>query len=262
MSSFQLESRPGELLHDHLRAVAGSAQQIFNNVNDKITTRIQLSDLRKIAYWMGATHDIGKGTRYFQDYLNHIQSSDPDFQLLKSHSYISSLYCSWIIQNSNIPSDVKDFLQTSAALGLQGHHGSLKFPNTYLDRLTDFFNKKIFERQINSFVVNELEAISQSLGLPSFRDFSQNWEDAFTDLGRKLMNMDQILNNFPIQNEPYFITNLLFSILLDADRMNAAQITPRRIGVNHNSASQFAQTITGQGAIFDLRRELFRRCNQ
>ena len=178
LSSFRLESRPGELLRDHLRAVADTAQQIFDTVSDRIQTRIQISDLRHIAYLMGATHDIGKGTQFFQDHLNHVPSTEPNFQLLKSHSYISSLYCSWIIQNSNIPPDVRDFLQVSAALGIQGHHGSLKLPSTYLEKLTSnfFTDNGIFERQISSFArLDEMESISQSLRLPSFREFSQNW---------------------------------------------------------------------------------------
>ena len=111
--------------------------------------------------------------------------------------------------------------------------------------------------------LNELEQISTSLNLPSFTDFSNNWRDALTSLAGKLINVDATLNQFTRSNEPYFVTNLLFSILLNADRMNAAGITSQRVELDYDAVDNFVNNIpTLQGNDFTQRQALYEHCNQ
>src|SRR5207245_7995734 len=94
-SSYQLKSHPNKILYEHLKSVALSAKRIVEETYWKISTNVSISDLTQAAFVTGATHDIGKGTTLFQNYmLNHTSDIDP---ILKSHSMISSLYCSWVI---------------------------------------------------------------------------------------------------------------------------------------------------------------------
>ena len=129
-NSYQLKSHPDRLLYHHLKSVASLAKRYVEEIFPKITTDISFADLAETAFITGATHDIGKGTTFFQDYmLGHVKI-DP---LLKSHSMISSLYCSWCIHNnSKISDNHRDFLAVASALAIQGHHGSLKRPTSYL----------------------------------------------------------------------------------------------------------------------------------
>ena len=60
LSSFQLESRPGEFLHDHLKAVGDTTQQIFENLKGKIDTIFSDDDLQSVLYYVGATVAVAR----------------------------------------------------------------------------------------------------------------------------------------------------------------------------------------------------------
>lgn len=229
-NSYQLKSHPDRLLYDHLRCVAFSSRSRIEEIFPKLYTNITLSDLARTSFIIGATHDIGKGTTFFQRYLPPLKqaSSDP---LLKSHSIISSLYCSWLIQNDTKISDMyRDFLVMASSLVIQGHHGSLKRPTRYYIGMQDTFaDKGIFSKQIEAFErIDELEKITQNLGLKSFIEFTKLWEDHLNRLGCILRRIDPIKQKFDSSKEPYFLTNLLYSSLLDADIMNVANLVPER----------------------------------
>src|SRR5215203_368187 len=156
-SSYQLKSHPDRLLYHHLKSVASMTKSIVEEIFPKITTDISLADLAEVAFVTGATHDIGKGTTFFQDYMIGHMKIDP---LLKSHSMISSLYCSWcILDNPKISDSHRDLLAVASALAIQGHHGSLKRPTSYhINGLDVFDDEKIFARQITAFQkIDEIE---------------------------------------------------------------------------------------------------------
>jgi CRISPR-associated endonuclease Cas3-HD len=152
----------------------------------KLTTRVSLRDLTETAFVTGATHDIGKGTTFFQKYLSGHKKIDP---LLKSHSMISSLFCSkCILDNPKISDNYRNFLAVASALVIQGHHGSLKRPISYLSKGLDIFDdSEIFLRQIKAFQsIEELERISENLGLESFVKFTKKWESHFCKFSKIL----------------------------------------------------------------------------
>jgi CRISPR-associated endonuclease Cas3-HD len=188
-------SRPDRILYDHLKSVALRSRENLIEVLPKITTSFSIPNLTRTDTLIGATHDIGKGTSFFQDYLSNPKLvTNP---LLKSHSMISSMYCSWIILNDlQISDEYRDFLALASAIVIQGHHGSLK-RGTYYTGLSDFVTGEIFSKQIESFrSTGELEKISQNLGddicckvqgmdlvkLGSIREFTNVWEDHFFKL--------------------------------------------------------------------------------
>jgi CRISPR-associated endonuclease/helicase Cas3 len=86
-SSYQLKSHPNKLLYDHLRSVSLLTERRVEEVCSEISTNISREDLKRVAFIVGATHDIGKGTTFFQRYMLNHEIVDP---LLKSHSLISS----------------------------------------------------------------------------------------------------------------------------------------------------------------------------
>jgi CRISPR-associated endonuclease/helicase Cas3 len=213
----------------------------------KITTDISLADLAETAFVMGATHDIGKGTTFFQDYLLSRIKIDP---ILKSHSMISSLYCSWCIHNnSKISGNHRDFLAVASALAIQGHHSSLKRPTSYLIHGLDVFDDEmVFTRQIEAFKnIREIERISENLGLASFLEFTNNWDRYFFEFSKVLWKCSsQIQKKFPDLREPYFMINLLYSVLLDADRVDAAGLELERTEIRPELVTKFVRKINSQ----------------
>jgi CRISPR-associated endonuclease/helicase Cas3 len=230
---YQLKSHPPDrLLKDHLSRVGKGCRIRAGNLLDKekISTTICHKDLIRTAYLIGACHDIGKGTVFFQEYLLNPEAKiDP---WLKSHAMISSIYCSWVIQNDpNISDAHRKFLALAAAIVIQGHHGSLKSRAKYVNNLNYFRENKIFSKQIDSFknFEQEIETITTvDLGLKSFKEFclsnTEDWQDYLHDFVRNIAK--KLTLTFSEKMEPYFIINMLYSTLLDTDNFDAAELQP------------------------------------
>src|SRR5690242_7488586 len=93
---YQLKSHPNRLLLGHLYSVATLASKNMGSIYPQLNINIKKEDITRTSFITGALHDIGKGTCYFQCYLNGEYHGDP---MLKSHSMISSLYSLWAILN-------------------------------------------------------------------------------------------------------------------------------------------------------------------
>src|SRR5919198_5773804 len=208
-NSYRLKSHthPDKLLFEHLKSVGFATQQKIENVFPKIHTNIELNDLARTAFIIGASHDIGKGTAFFQKYLLSPSDQDVTFNpLLKSHSLISSLYCSWVVFNDNrISENCREFLAMASSLVIQAHHGSLKLPTSYIQMLDDFYDRNIFLQQINAFdSIDELERISKNLDLCSFTKFTQIWEAHYNDLCQCIVFPPRVIDKiFRDSREPY-----------------------------------------------------------
>ena len=258
---YQLKSHPPDrLLKDHLQRVAKATQRIVENLLlNNVYTTISHKDLIRTAYIIGACHDVGKGTQFFQTYLLDDKARiDP---YLKSHAMISSLYCSWIILNDpTISTTNREFLALAASIVIQGHHGSLKSRNKYLTNLQYFDENDIFSKQIESFKIHEqeMETITTfDLGIKSFREFCLSWQDHLFNFRKFIGILKDII--FEDKMEPYFIINMLFSALLDADNFDAAELErPSRPPLDLNIVKSYVQKNFIQTTEIDrLRKVLF-----
>jgi len=246
-NSYQLKSHPPDrLLRDHLIQVSSSCKRIIEQTTNVISTNISLSDLTRVAFIIGATHDIGKGTPYFQKYLLDKEAKIDPF--LKSHSMISSLYCSWLILNDTTISDInRNYLCLAASLVIQGHHGSLKRPTSYLENLEQFNKEEIFSKQIESLneSLQELERITtHDLGLDSFIEFTNSWQDHLFDFCRNII----LLGPATYSKEQYFTINLLYSALLEADVSHAGSIIqPPRLDIDSDIIRNYIANLQTNG---------------
>jgi hypothetical protein len=68
-NSYQLKSHPDRLLYHHLKSVASMTKSIAEEIFPKISADISLADLAEASFVLEATHDIDKGTIFFQDYI-------------------------------------------------------------------------------------------------------------------------------------------------------------------------------------------------
>ncbi len=254
-SFFQLQSHPDTPLVNHLRSVAEKSQEIIHATLKNAHIPFDSESLVRTAYIMGATHDIGKSSEFFQRYIKGDKSQKP---ILKSHSPVSSLFCYWAVTHDSKILKDSHILGISAALGVNGHHGSLKSPITYSHGMDNLFDEKILKQQIESMQKNsEVERICKNLGIGSFAEFSSEWEDNFESMNQNLWTFKTPSNTEP-NYHLYFLTNLFFSILLDSDRTDAAKITYHRRDVDENSVKQFVSNFTDKpNEINKTRNKLF-----
>lgn len=252
---YRLLSHPDTLLKDHLRHVANACKNTIEDLH------LLHKDIVRTAYLIGACHDIGKGTPYFQRYILGDKGGDV---LLKSHAMISSIYCSWVlIHDKQISEANRKFLAFAASLVIQGHHGCLKSQDKYYDRIIDFRDKKIFENQIESFKFyrDEMETITtHDLGLMSFSEFCRCWHQFLSSVFKNLVLSTIRLSGGEM--EPYFVINMLFSALIDADTMDAAKLDrPPRLELDCEAVRNYIKNFKQEKEIDIKRKRLFDQVN-
>ncbi len=255
-NSFQLLARPNSLLASHLKSVAAKSRSAILETLRFVNIPFSTDDLSRTAYIMGATHDLGKSTEFFQRYIRGDKSVD---RLLKSHSPISSLFCHWAVINDDKISYNSKILGVSAALGVQGHHGSLKRPDIFSNGIENFFEDKILEQQMDSMQKNpEVDKICRDLGIGSFAEFCNGWEEHLEEMITNLWRLENQRYSEP-NYHLYYLTNLLFSVLLDSDRTDAAGISYQRTRLDSNSVKKFVSTFTiDSNGINNIRNHLFK----
>jgi CRISPR-associated endonuclease/helicase Cas3 len=216
LPSSDLYSHPGKPLEAHLISVAEIAQVIINDAPIEFGNEYSKDKLKRVAYLCGLTHDIGKSTPYFQDYLSN-KSSNTDKSLTK-HSLLSSIVTFAAIKKE-FPDDW--FLQVAGFLAVRHHHSDLR--NVVSDIIIDD-DKDILYKQIESIDKEKLKVLSnilQSHGLPfdilinSLKQMVSDFSNPtnFFKLKRKLRRVGE-----ETEYSFYLIVNLLYSSLLDADK--------------------------------------------
>ncbi|SDW90579.1 CRISPR-associated helicase/endonuclease Cas3 [Tepidimicrobium xylanilyticum] len=225
-------------LKQHLREVAeggGICPPLPNKSDDfwlKNTSRI-----------VGYCHDFGKYTSYFQEYLLEDKRQPP----YHYHSYISSIWTYYILEKEkanilNNTSIISDWAKYSSLLGHLAvffHHDELGSLDVVISEdifdeflkvtfsTTDWLDKiKMVEVQSKNIlnIKDEINAYyTEVLGYEvDIKDFCNNVEDIITSLSRL---KDEFINEESnVRLKCCLFLQLLFSILVDADKRSAANI--------------------------------------
>ncbi len=244
-----LESHPGKSLIIHLQQVSELALEIIKELQDLclFLDNPLVAESIKI---IGLCHDIGKSTTFFQKYLHEKRYDD---QFLKSHSTSSSIYAYYAFRR-NFGNSFFSFL---IMMIIQGHHGKIPSPGEAVLRLKRHDEK--ISIQINDFNKNiEFNQFIKNVNIPYFGNYDKiikssielhkmrkTFESSLYDFTRSYSNNILVKNNATsILLKPYFITNLLFSALIDADRANASgiEINKREI-INYDTIFNYAAEI-------------------
>jgi CRISPR-associated endonuclease/helicase Cas3 len=213
------ESHPGKSLVLHLNNVSKSASSILKDLQ-KYCTCVSDPALLDVIKIIGFSHDIAKSTTFFQEYLhNPIIQFDP---FLKSHSTLSSIYAYYVTEHRDIDDDFLSFL---IPMLIQGHHGKIPSPRTVINRIKE--HRRELEEQLKHVLhVDELDCATNSENYPRFlssKDLLNNYR--LIDFHYKLkVPFDLSVKKFAQSLKPFFIANMLFSILIDADRLDAAEL--------------------------------------
>lgn len=165
-----LYSHPGVPLIDHLRQVADSCRQLLTSRNTDFGLPVGL--LADLGYLAGVTHDVAKGTRFFQVYL-----LSPDHKVTgpKEHALLSALLAKVVVEQylTRFDLDVTDrkLLPYLVFTAVKRHHGNLKdfADELYLEAKADILSEQIVAFQDE----NETQAILDEL--LALLDFRFDW---------------------------------------------------------------------------------------
>lgn len=287
--SNDLKSHPDKLLKDHLFNVGNCCRKTLSSKKLNIEKYIDFNTLREVAYLIGVSHDFGKATSYFQDYIN--EEDETKRAKLKNkpetyHGYVSSIFTYYAIREYLQTKNLRDkkyyeYLPIIGFLVVKRHHGNLHNAD---DEVIDFHEKddENLEKQIGSIDLRELNEIygfllskiNFNLDCNIIRDKilqsepvdiygkKEDQKDYVKDLSRE--EKRRIRN---VEEEHtllfYFITLLLFSILLDADKTDAANLKKiERIDINECIVDEykrlkFSSKEDNNKKINDMRNEIY-----
>lgn len=211
LPSSDLYSRPNKLLEDHLIGVLSFIEVFLSEKPEEIK-----SELGKIAKVMGLLHDIGKATKYFQDYLNADEDKKQKLKNLEEtkHSLLSAICTYYICREIT----KNEFYPIFAFLAVKRHHGDLIDIKDEL--LPDDKKLKILQKQIESIDENSLTILSNKLfcrGLPFQlgKNLMKEWVNSFNS---EVSRLKRNLRKLNLDVKSYITMNLFYSLLLDADK--------------------------------------------
>lgn len=210
-----LLSHPEKLLKEHLRNVSLIGDNIFSqkNINFKSFSEDIIRQLNRINL---LTHDLGKATSYFQDYIRNVNNKHKNDEK-KSHGLLSGVL-SFKIANTILKDESLAFF---SYMVVSKHHGELDDLSNFTSILHgDENNKKLLYLQFESIDKTELQEVITELGIDfSISDYSIDEFKADIDYltSRKVRSKVKELLGI----ETFLLINLLFSILIFSDKLEA-----------------------------------------
>jgi len=232
--SFKLKSHPDKLLVNHLRRVGELSRK---TVADK-SLNIDDADLLKDgAYLIGITHDLGKATDFFQKYIVELDEKKKKSLKAKdtTHHGLLSAFFTYAVMKEYLNQTERngglaEYLPILSFLAVKRHHGNLQ---NAMDEIkeTDVDKEKILKianEQIDSIdkaEINEIlscllaeKNITINIDVDNVTNYILN--DAIKDIRRKEKSFVRGLGE-KSDLYPYFISQFLYSALLDADKTDA-----------------------------------------
>lgn len=206
-------------LEEHLSGVADNVSAgFFNEIN---FTYFDSAIIGEVANYMGYYHDLGKYTDYFQDYLLNGKESP-----YSDHAHISALY---LYQSLWKKLKIKSFKDINNALAFLAytcvgkHHGNLDMHNYSQKKYYETAMEKL-QVQANN-LLKKTTIIFDESSIKKYEDASFfeeccNLDSNLPDF--KLFLMHQYITTRLTSDEWYFLLIYLFSLLIDADKLDSA----------------------------------------
>jgi CRISPR-associated endonuclease/helicase Cas3 len=265
----KLYSHPDKLLEQHLKKVADICSKNLSLKKLNIDEYLDFNVLRDVSYLIGISHDFGKATSYFQNYLR--ETDETKRAELRSkpethHGFISALFTYYVIKEYLYEKKLLDkkyfqYLPIIGFLVVKKHHGNLI---NALDEVIDFDqkNEEIFLKQINSIDFGEInlfyknlfakinfeydcnlfkENILDSEAIYIYNKLNRYEKKYIRDLSHR---GEKLINNLDEEDTLFYysITLLLYSLLLDADKTDAAELEEvKRIDIYENVVDEYME---------------------
>jgi len=207
----ELKSHPNKFLEDHLKNVADFSKSSFNSLNFKNNELFA-----DIAYIIGLSHDFAKSTSFFQDYISTGRSNEN-----KSHGFLSSIFAYFAVNSYLIENEInfEKNLPVISYIVVLHHHGNIKNIPTLDEYHDNKFNSKAIINQIN-----DLNNWDKSLDL-FYKEYGIDLNYFFENIDEISDNISEDLFEFDYDDnfDNYFLILLFYSVLLDADKMDASE---------------------------------------
>jgi CRISPR-associated endonuclease/helicase Cas3 len=236
LPSYELKSHPDKRLIDHLQQVGDLCR---NTVEEK-SLNIEEADLLKdAAYIIGITHDMGKTTRFFQEYI--LETDEKKKKSLKAkptthHGLLSAFFTYAVmreyLRQTERKGGLADYLPILSFLAVKRHHGNLLNAMDEIKEIDADKEKilKLAKEQIDSMADRKEEIqvllaklltrndINIKIDIDNTINYILN--DAVREIRRKEKSFIRGLSE---KNNlyPYFISQFIYSALPDADKTDA-----------------------------------------
>lgn len=235
--SFNLKSHPDRRLVDHLQQVGGLARK---TVAEKALNIDDAELLKDAAYIIGITHDLGKATSFFQEYIDEkderkkrsLKAKDVTHHGLLSAFFTYAVMMDYLRQTGR-KGELADHLPILCFLAVKRHHGNLLNAMDEIKELDADKDKilKVAQEQIDSIdlagraEINQIAAVLLQEGNIDL-EFNFNniinyiLNEAAREIGRRGKRLVRRMGEGS-DLYPYFISQFLYSTLLDADKTDA-----------------------------------------
>ncbi len=215
LPSSNLYSHPGKLLEAHLVSVAQFMEHFL--LEKPVSIQNELKDVIRI---IGLAHDIGKATKYFQEYLFAEESAKLKLKSeYSAHSLFSAICSYFLVKEQCQKTNNKNILlPLFAYIAVRRHHDDLI---DVMDELSQFDKKnvQVLKKQLDSIDDNSFSVLINRLyqnGIPILlnKDILSNW---FNNFENELKQYRKFIRNNEDLTQ-YLTLNFLYSILIDADK--------------------------------------------
>lgn len=215
-----------QLLNEHLLAVGDACKNkippvvAFGDINNDM--------VKEIAYIVGIFHDIGKYTSYFQDYIRDNKKS-----INSEHAHISALYI-YIVLKDKIQMDEeqdKKIILLLSYLCARFHHASLTIGIAYSDKAKERKMWSNIQIKWKNLLKYKSEIAKDLSELANIEIDLERLKDIETII--KGDNVDKTARDFrngKIKNSQWFFLFIyIFSLLIDTDKMDSANIKIEKV---------------------------------
>lgn len=209
---------PEKSLRDHLKNVGENGRKQIRDMRLDLKV-ISQEKLAQLSYLIGIFHDFGKATTFFQEYIRRKRKTSP----LTRHSFISAVVAFKAVQKMGFD----PVWALAAYLIVKRHHGNLETL-----REDEAKNIDIAGRQLKDILFHQsgdiswmyeglldldIEDLLESLDLKKFEENIEEFEVILDDFWEIHFDRHRKI-------EFFLVINLLFSILIDADKKDAARL--------------------------------------
>jgi CRISPR-associated endonuclease/helicase Cas3 len=239
-------------LPEHLQSVSkGCRSALSEYINFDGITAEQFATLTELC---GKYHDLGKYTDFFQDYMLLGQDS-PD----KDHAHISALFV-YNLLNGTADSrpNLNMIISFFCYLAVRLHHGNLRVHGLNMkpqDMLQTLQNKQ-------KNLLQNAEKILQEFPEQCSRQDFENFLNLDNSILQNICDIPHYFKSARLKNAQwFFFLILLFSLLIDQDKLDSAQIATKdrnQIGPERIPA-YLAEKNKGKQRELDERRENARK---
>lgn len=221
-----LYSHPNKYLEEHSINVGKLAYEYIEQAPIEDLYGILKDTIALVSKVSGLCHDIGKSTKYFQNYLFADENTKRKLKNIPEthHAYLSSIVTYFEVKKAledfrMLDENRKLFLCFSAFLAVKRHHSNLE--DVSFEAIFDEEDLKVIMRQLDSIDEKKLSILSENLsenGLPepiNIENVKNEVEQFKSEIRAVRRKMRNIVSDPGI--ERYLLNNLIFSSLIDAD---------------------------------------------